>query len=286
MKRLIAVRVLVIAGGLSVGLLVCHPSGAGETDDQKFAAYREMLEQDNPGQFWVDEGKALFYKKAGPKHASLEQCDFGLGPGVLKGAYAQMPRYFKDTGQVQTLEGRLITCKEKLQGYSSKEIDNQVLRPHYTNADEENGKADDLTRLTAFVAAQSNGMPFDPPVNTPQEKYVYALGKYTFFRRMGKMDLSCADCHGVPGRTIRGVELPIMTDPKTAGRVMAAFPAYVLKDSNVRTFWWRNERCLLAMRLPWLMTGSQIDAALTLFQAIEAKKSKHPIKVPGIKPRA
>jgi sulfur-oxidizing protein SoxA len=285
-KRSKAIKALVLAGGLTLGLLASHPGAATESDDQKFAAYRSMLEQDNPGQFWVDEGKALFYKKRGPKNASLEQCDFGLGPGVLKGAYAQMPRYFKDTGQVQTLEGRLLTCMEKLQGYTPKQIQEEVLKPHYTNADEENGTPDDLTRLTAFVAAQSNGMPFNPPLNTPQEKYVYALGKYTFFRRMGKMDLSCADCHNVPGRTIRGVELPVMTDPKTAGRVMAAFPAYVLKDSNVRTFWWRNERCLLAMRLPWLMTGSEIDAALTLFQAIEAKKSGHPIKVPGIKPRA
>jgi sulfur-oxidizing protein SoxA len=285
-KRSIAVSGLVIVGSLASGLLIYRPSGATETDDQKFATYRAMLEQDNPGQFWVDEGKALFYKKAGPKNASLEQCDFGLGPGVLKGAYAQMPRYFKDTGQVQTLEGRLITCMQTLQGFSPKDINDKVLKPHYTNADEENSKADDLTRLTVFVAAQSNGLPFDPPMDAKQEKYVYALGKYAFFRRMGKMDLSCADCHGVPGRTIRGVELPVMTDPKTAGKVMGAFPAYVLKDSNVRTFWWRNERCLLAMRLPWLMTGSEIDAALTLFQAIEAKKSKLPIQVPGIKPRA
>lgn len=282
MKRSNAVKVLIIVGGLAAELLAWQSSVAAESDDQKFASYRAMLEQDNPGQFWVDEGKALFHKKSGPKNATLEQCDFGLGPGVLKGAYAQMPRYFKDTGEVQTLEGRLITCMETLQGFTADEI----LKPHYTNADEENGTADNLTRLTTYVAAQSNGLPFDPPMNTAQEKYVYALGKYTFFRRMGKMDLSCADCHGVPGRTIRGVELPIMTDPQTAGRVMAAFPAYVLKDSNVRTFWWRNERCLLAMRLPWLMTGSEIDSALTLFQAIEAKKSKHPIKVPGIKPRA
>jgi len=262
-------------------LLVGKALAAGDSGDQ-FATYRAMLEQDNPGQFWVDDGKKLFHEPRGPKHVSLEGCDFGAGPGVLKGAYARMPRYFKDANAVQTLEGRILWCSEKLQGIKPMEL----LKPHYVNAAEEDSREDKLTALTAYVAAQSNGMPYDPPMDHAQEKYVYALGKYTFFRRMGKMDLSCADCHGVPGRTIRGVELPIMTDPETAGRVMAAFPAYVLKDSNVRTFWWRNERCLLAMRLPWLMTGSEIDAALTLFQAIEAKKSKIPIKVPGIKPRA
>ena len=29
-----------------------------------------------------------------------EQCDLGLGPGVVKGAYVQLPRYFADTGKV------------------------------------------------------------------------------------------------------------------------------------------------------------------------------------------
>ena len=109
--------------------------------DDKFAAYRDALAGDNPGEFWIDDGKKLFFEKRGPKKASLEQCDFGLGPGVLK-------------------------------------------------------------------------------------------------------------------------------------------------DSNVRGQWRRNERCVLAMRLPWLKTGSEIDAALTLYMLNFASQSAEKIQVPGIKPRA
>ena len=33
-------------------------------------------------------GEELWKQKRGPKSESLEQCDLGLGPGVVKGAYA------------------------------------------------------------------------------------------------------------------------------------------------------------------------------------------------------
>ena len=65
---------------------------------------RRMLAEDNPGELWLDRGKKLFHEKRGPKKASLEQCDFGLGAGKLEGASAQLPRYFADTDEVQDLE--------------------------------------------------------------------------------------------------------------------------------------------------------------------------------------
>ena len=64
------------------------------------AVGRKMLVEDNPGELWIDQGKALFYQKRGPKNVSLEQCDFGLGPGKLEGAAVRLPRYFADTDRV------------------------------------------------------------------------------------------------------------------------------------------------------------------------------------------
>ncbi|TSE20940.1 SoxAX cytochrome complex subunit A [Tepidimonas alkaliphilus] len=268
----------------AVALLACSWVAIAKASDDQFAAFRDMLSEDNPGEFWIDAGRELFHKPRGPKQRSLEACDFGLGPGVLKGAYAQLPRYFADTGRVQTLEGRLVTCMVRLQGFKEEDI----LRPTYLNSAEENSRRDELTQLAAYVASQSNGMPFKPPMQHPKEKQAYALGEYVFHRRMGMMDLSCAHCHGerARGQQLRGVDLPIMTDPATAGKVTTAFPAYVLKDSNVRTWWWRNHRCNLAMRLPWLKLGSDIDAALTLYQVMTGSQSGAPIQVPGLKPRA
>jgi len=282
----IKLKGLAIALPLALPLALNTPLFAAEqiSDAEKFAAFRAALDDDNPGDFWVEDGKALFHKKRGPKNESLEKCDFGLGPGVLEGAYAQLPRYFEDTGRVETLEGRLVTCMTTLQGFKEEDI----LEPHYVNAGEEDSRVDELTQLASYVAAQSNGMSFAVELRNDAEKHSYELGKKTFFRRMGAMDLSCASCHGpeAKGFTIRGVELPILTDNQTVGPIMAAFPAYVLKDANMRTMWWRNQRCILAMRLPWLKTGSEIDAALTMFMRYHASKDGAKIQIPGLKPRS
>ena len=45
--------------------------------------------------------------RADPSKVSFERCDLGLGPGVVKGAYARLPRYFADAGKVMDLETRL-----------------------------------------------------------------------------------------------------------------------------------------------------------------------------------
>lgn len=52
-----------------------------------------MMMPDTPANWVAEEGKALFIEKRGPKNASLERCDFGKGPGVVEGVYAEMPRF-------------------------------------------------------------------------------------------------------------------------------------------------------------------------------------------------
>src|SRR5437899_1208217 len=86
------------------------------------AVGRRMLAEDNPGDLWTERGERLFHEKRGPRNATLEKCDFGLGPGKLEGAFAQLPRYFPDTGRVQDLESRLLTCMVEQQGYNRDDL--------------------------------------------------------------------------------------------------------------------------------------------------------------------
>ena len=73
----------------------------------------------------------------------------GLGPGVVKGAYAQTPRYFADTDRVQDAESRLLTCMETLQGFNAAEI---VKTPFGR------GKKADVVALVTYLSAESKGM--------------------------------------------------------------------------------------------------------------------------------
>jgi sulfur-oxidizing protein SoxA len=78
--------------------------------------YRQMLQEGNPAELMELKGEELWTAARGPKKATLQQCDLGLGPGKLEGAYAQLPRYFADTDKVQDVESRLVTCLYTLQG--------------------------------------------------------------------------------------------------------------------------------------------------------------------------
>jgi L-cysteine S-thiosulfotransferase len=119
------------------------------------AQYREMLADGNPAELWEAAGEELWKKPAGPKQASLEACDLGLGPGVVKGAYAKLPRFFKDTGRVMDAEQRLMHCRMTLQGLTKEEAS---ARPFSSP-----GKASDIERLMAYVASESRGTAIDIP---------------------------------------------------------------------------------------------------------------------------
>ncbi|MEY4028505.1 MAG: SoxAX cytochrome complex subunit precursor, partial [Pseudomonadota bacterium] len=70
------------------------PAMAQKTASQGIDEYRAMLQDGNPAELFEAKGEDLWKKARGPKNASLEKCDLGQGPGVVKGAFVSLPRYF------------------------------------------------------------------------------------------------------------------------------------------------------------------------------------------------
>ncbi len=97
---------------------------AQKSTSDGIAEYRAMLQDGNPADLFEAKGEDLWKQARGPKKASLAQCDLGKGPGQVKGAWVELPRYFADTQKVQDLESRLLTCMETLQGFDAEQIRN------------------------------------------------------------------------------------------------------------------------------------------------------------------
>ena len=98
---------------------------AAQTEDEvnaDFEKFRAVLEKDNPAELWEVKGEQLWKSPGGPNKVSLERCDLGLGPGVVKGAYVQMPRYFADVDRVMDAEARIVHCMITLQGYKYEDL--------------------------------------------------------------------------------------------------------------------------------------------------------------------
>ena len=104
--------------GMTIAALACASLASAQTSTtDEIAKYRAALQDGNPAELWEARGEALWKAKRGPKQVTLESCDLGKGLGVVKGAYAELPRYFADADRVMDLETRLVWCMVQLQGY-------------------------------------------------------------------------------------------------------------------------------------------------------------------------
>ena len=101
---------------------------------------------------------------------------------MVKGVFVELPRYFADTGKVQDLESRLLTCMETLQGLNVSEIAKTPFG---------RGEQNNMTALATWISAESKGMKFNLPQSHVQEKAFYEVGKRLFFQRAGAHDFSC-----------------------------------------------------------------------------------------------
>jgi L-cysteine S-thiosulfotransferase len=259
---------LLLVAALSFSLV----AAADEKSDELVRKYRETLKDASPGELYVIMGEELWRAPRGPRKVSLERCDFGLGPGVLKGAYAQLPRYFADTDTVEDVESRLATCMASLQGYTAKEL------PRHGFGDP---RMADFLRLASYVAAQSNGMKLAPPLSHPKEVDAYRIGELLFYRRAGSHDFSCATCHAVSGKRVRLQRLTNLADAQDARQGFPSWPAYRPTAGDVHTMQLWLGACMYQTRHPQLVFGSEASIALQVYMAQHAAGGV--IAVPGVR---
>jgi L-cysteine S-thiosulfotransferase len=246
---------------------------AAQDTKKEIQRYQQMIGEGSPVELFELEGESLWKKPQGPNQVSLEKCDLGAGAGVLKGAYAHLPRYFKDSNRVMDLEARLLHCMQSLQGRTAED----ALRRVFGNED----RPSEMEYLSAYVASQSRGVPMSPGTGHPKEKQALELGRKLFFHRAGAWDFSCASCHGEEGRRIRMQELPVLSNPRDARPVVATWPAYRVSNSQFKTMQWRLNDCYRQMRMPEPVFASDAMIALNLF--LTATGKGEPYRGPGTK---
>jgi sulfur-oxidizing protein SoxA len=264
----------ILAGMLAVMLPCLAPA---QQDTQKeIERYRQMLQESNPAELYEARGEELWKTPRGPKNASLEQCDLGLGPGVVKGAYVRLPRYFADTDRVQDAESRLATCMVALQGFT---LDEAKRNPFSgtgvpmiaTDPFSGVGRRSVMTDLVAWIASQSRGMKIAAPMSHPKERLAYQAGEKLFYYRAGPYDFGCVTCHGEEGKRIRLQNLPTMTNAKDAQRAFGTWPGYRVSEGELRSMQWRMWECIRQMRFPELEFASDASIALITYLAKKAE---------------
>jgi sulfur-oxidizing protein SoxA len=254
-------------------LAIPFPAAGQSAITQEFEKFRNVMEEDNPAELFEARGEEYWKKKSGPKNASLEQCDLGLGPGVVKGAYVRMPRYFADADQVMDAERRVVHCMVTLQGLKLEE----VIKQPFSN---DKGTPTHVSVVT-YVAAQSKDMKMAVPQKHPKEKEIYAIGKEIFNFRAGPYDFACSTCHGTDGKRIRMQDLPNLTRPEGAIKAVLGWPGYRMTGGFMLTAQWRMNDCFRQQRFPEPKYLSDTITAILAYQAVNANGQMY--RGPGIK---
>jgi sulfur-oxidizing protein SoxA len=247
-----------------MGCLLVSNVLAQKTSVQSIEEYRAMLQDGNPADLYEAKGEGLWKQKRGPKNASLEQCDLGKGPGVFKGVFLELPRFFADTNKVQDLESRLLTCMETLQGIPAADVAKTAFGK---------GEQNNMTALATWLASESKGGKFNLPQNHPQEKIFYEVGKRLFFQRGGPHDFSCASCHGKDGMRIRLQDLPNLTVNPGDGVGFAAWPAYRVSNGQMWGMQQRLNDCYRQQRFPYPGFASDATIALGVYLGVNSAGS-------------
>ena len=272
----LGLKTLLVGLCCAVSITGAFAQGSDDPTEKELERFRAMISDPmaNPGFLAVDRGEALWSEKRGKKNVSLESCDLGEGPGKLEGAYARLPRYFKDANKVMDLEQRLLWCMQKIQDLDTAD----VIKRRFSAP----GVASDMEDLVAFIANKSSGMKIEWQNKHPKEQQAAALGEAMFYRRAGVNDFSCASCHGDQGKRIRLQGLPYLKEPgKTAQETMGSWPTYRISQSATRTMQHRMWDCMRQQRWPEPDYASDGITALLAFLNKQADGGE--LQVPSIK---
>ncbi len=219
-------RLIVAVAGL-IGLVpaMAEPdprrSGFDEMGPATQAMQRDAAA--NPGMVWVLAGEELWRRAAPGGGPSCAGCHGEAGTS-MRGVAARYPAFDAAEGRPIDLQGRVNLCRTARQK-----------APAFA------AEGRELLALTTLVAHQSRGLPIAPP-DDPRLAPARERGRALFSRRVGQLDLSCAQCHDErAGGRLAGNPIPQahptrlsalparMAEPR-----LAAAPAAQLPDGRAR----------------------------------------------------
>ncbi|WP_326542365.1 sulfur oxidation c-type cytochrome SoxA [Pseudorhodoferax sp.] len=210
----------------------------------------------NPAMLWVAEGEALWRAPAGAAQKSCMSCH-GDAAASMRGVAARYPAFDATLGRPLDLGQRIRQCRSTHQQATPLAVESQP-----------------LLSLETYVAHQSRGLPIAPP-DDPQLAPFTQRGQAAYARRIGQIDLSCAQCHDAQwGQRLAGNPIP-QAHP-------TGYPAYRLEWQGMGSLQRRLRNCMTGVRAEAPPFGAQELVELELYLMQRAKGM--PLETPAVRP--
>ncbi|HYF18887.1 MAG TPA: sulfur oxidation c-type cytochrome SoxA [Ramlibacter sp.] len=225
---------------------------------QDMSASTQALQRDdtaNPAMLWVEDGRQLWTRAAGPQSKSCSSCHGDVA--TMKGVAVRYPAFDDTLRRPVNLGTRINLCRQRHQQLPAWPAEHQ-----------------ELLSLEALVGLQSRGLPIAPPRDARLEPF-RTRGEALFQQRIGQVDLSCAQCHDQrAGGRLAGTLIP-------QGQA-SGYPIYRLEWQALGSLGRRIRNCMSGVRAEPLAHGSVEMAELELHLA--ARAMGMPMETPAVRP--
>lgn len=210
----------------------------------------------NPGMLWVRDGEALWRAKTGPGQRACSDCH-GDARLTMKGVAARYPGYDEGLGRPVDLAQRIGICRSQRQQGAPFALESR-----------------ELLALTAYLAHQSRGMAIEAANDLRLAPHIEA-GRALFQRRIGQLDLACAQCHDERwGHKLAGNVIP-QGHP-------TGYPIYRLEWQELGSLQRRLRNCMSGVRAEPYEYGAPEFVELELYLMWRARGM--PLESPAVRP--
>ena len=219
---------------------------------------RAMQDDDatNPGMLWVLDGEALWKQKAGAAGKACADCH-GEASKSMKGVAARFPVFDSSIKRLINLDQRINLCRTEQQKAPALPLEGR-----------------DLLALSAYVGHQSRGMPIDIETSEKLKPYLES-GRAAFNRRMGQLNIACAQCHDERwGAKLAGNPIP-QAHP-------TGYPVYRLEWQGLGSLQRRLRNCMIGVRAEPYAYGSPEFVELELYLMWRARGMT--LETPAVRP--
>ncbi len=222
------------------------------------AETRALQEDDfqNPGYLWVEGGEELWDTVDGKAGKSCANCH-GSASESMKTAGAEFPKWNDELKKPLNLEQQINQCR----------TDRMEAKPF-------KWKSKELLGMTAFVRNQSKGVPVNVALDEGDMQKWSDRGKDLYYKRVGQLDMACANCHEDNyGTQIRS---DLLSQGQSNG-----FPTYRLKWQGMGSLHRRFKGCMDNIRATPFGIGSDEFVALEVYLAYRGVGL--PVETPAVR---
>ena len=210
----------------------------------------------NSGFLWIEHGDELWSVVEGEAGNACADCH-GNAAVTMRAAGTSYPKFHEPSGKLINLEQRINLCRTE-----------NMAAPAWE------WESDELLAMTAYLRHQSRGLPMSVGIDGPARPF-FDKGKAFFHRRLGLLDMSCAQCHDLNyGKRLRA---NLLSQGHTNG-----YPTYRLGWQNLGSLHRMFQVCNKRLRATPYEVGAEEYVNLELYMAWRG--TDLPVETPAVRP--